>query len=214
VKTVLRLEEVRRKREERHDRYVRPLDRKRDVLAAEVDRRMRALIGTQQAEARRILGAINGSGTFMYRQREAGMRDRVIRIEKHATIVEAHSIIGTSRMAGRSATRSSSPRMTRAARGVGRRTPGEASIATATLSRRAASWSEGGPATSAVGANSAPLFLDGGRQLRRGERSRILDIDGQMLSRLWRRGHQAHPLRRLEAVPRPLGTTIIPALTA
>jgi hypothetical protein len=60
VKAVLRLEEVRRKREERYDRYVRPLDRKRDVLAAEVDRRLRALIGAQQAEARRILAAING----------------------------------------------------------------------------------------------------------------------------------------------------------
>ena len=67
VKAVLRLEEVRRKREKRYDRYVRPLDRKRDVLAAEVGRRMRALIGTQQAEARRILGAINGSNTCKYR---------------------------------------------------------------------------------------------------------------------------------------------------
>ena len=67
VKAVLRLEEVRRKREERYDRNVRPLDRKRDVLAAEVDRRMRALIGTQQAEARRILGAITGGDTFKYR---------------------------------------------------------------------------------------------------------------------------------------------------
>jgi hypothetical protein len=46
---------------------VRPLDRKRDVLAAEVDRRMRALIGTQQAEARRILGAINGATAFKYK---------------------------------------------------------------------------------------------------------------------------------------------------
>jgi phytoene dehydrogenase-like protein len=67
VKAVRRLEEVRRKREERYDRYVRPLDRKRDVLMAEVDRRMRALIGTQQAEARRILGAINGAATFKYK---------------------------------------------------------------------------------------------------------------------------------------------------
>jgi guanyl-specific ribonuclease Sa len=46
---------------------VRPLDRKGDVLAAEVDRRMCALIGTQPAEARRILGAINGGGAFTYR---------------------------------------------------------------------------------------------------------------------------------------------------
>src|SRR2546427_120609 len=63
----LRLEEVRGKREERYGRYVRPLDRKRDVMAVEVDRRMRALTGTQQAEARRILGAINGSDTFKHR---------------------------------------------------------------------------------------------------------------------------------------------------
>ena len=56
VKAVLALEPVRRKREERYERYVRSLDRKRDTRAAEVDRRMRALIGTQQAEARRILG--------------------------------------------------------------------------------------------------------------------------------------------------------------
>jgi hypothetical protein len=66
VKAVLALGAVRRKREERYDRYVRPLDRKRDVLATEVDRRMRALIGTQQAEARRILDAINESGGFKY----------------------------------------------------------------------------------------------------------------------------------------------------
>jgi|SRR5262245_46426169 len=57
VKAVPRLEEIRRKRAERYDRYVRLLDRKNDVLATEVDRRMRALIGTQHAEARRILGA-------------------------------------------------------------------------------------------------------------------------------------------------------------
>jgi hypothetical protein len=67
VKAVLALETVRRKREERYDRHVRPLDRKRDILAAEVDRRMRALIGTQQAEARRILAAINGGDPFKYR---------------------------------------------------------------------------------------------------------------------------------------------------
>ena len=58
---------MRGKREERYGRYVRPLDRKRDVMAVEVDRRMRALTGTQQAEARRILGAINGSDTFKHR---------------------------------------------------------------------------------------------------------------------------------------------------
>src|SRR3989442_11082732 len=51
---------------------------------------------------------------------------------------------------------------------------------------------------------SAPLFLDSVRQLRRCERSRILDIDCQMLGWLWRRGHQAYAPRRVEAVPRPL----------
>jgi hypothetical protein len=57
VKAVLALEAVRRKREERHDRYVRPLERKRDLLAAEVAAREGALSGGQQAEARRILAA-------------------------------------------------------------------------------------------------------------------------------------------------------------
>lgn len=58
VKAVLKLEAVRRKREERYERYVRPLDRQRDVLAAEVATRVNALTGGQHAEARRILGAI------------------------------------------------------------------------------------------------------------------------------------------------------------
>jgi hypothetical protein len=68
VRAVLALEAVRRKREERYDRYVRPIDRKRDALAAEVAARERALSGGQQAEARRILGAINGGDTFECRQ--------------------------------------------------------------------------------------------------------------------------------------------------
>ncbi len=76
VKAVLALEAVRRKREERYDRFVRPLDRKRDVLAAEVDRRMRALIGTQQAEARRILGAMNGTTPCGCRTQRRRRRDR------------------------------------------------------------------------------------------------------------------------------------------
>jgi hypothetical protein len=59
VKAVLALEAVRRKREERCDRFVRPLDRKRNVLAAEVAPRERALSGGQQAEARRILGTMS-----------------------------------------------------------------------------------------------------------------------------------------------------------
>ncbi len=59
VKAVLALEAVRRRREERYDRYVRPLDRRRDVLVAEVAARERAMNGGQQAEARRILGTIS-----------------------------------------------------------------------------------------------------------------------------------------------------------
>jgi hypothetical protein len=66
VKAVLGLEAVRKKREERYERFVRPLDRKRDVLAAEVAARERALTGGQHAEARRILGTLNGSITFKY----------------------------------------------------------------------------------------------------------------------------------------------------
>jgi hypothetical protein len=59
VKAMLALEAVRQKREQRYDRYVRPLDRRRDLLAAEVAARERALSGGQQAEARRILGTIS-----------------------------------------------------------------------------------------------------------------------------------------------------------
>jgi hypothetical protein len=55
VKAVLALEAVRRKREERYDRFVRSLDRKRDALAADVAARERALSGGQLAEARRIV---------------------------------------------------------------------------------------------------------------------------------------------------------------
>lgn len=57
VKAVLALEAVRRKREERYDRFVRPLDRKRDELSAQVATRVKALSGGQYAEAQRILGA-------------------------------------------------------------------------------------------------------------------------------------------------------------
>jgi hypothetical protein len=67
VKAVRALEAVRKKREERYDRFVRPLDRRRDQLAAEVATRQGALSGGQQAEARRILGAINASVTFTHR---------------------------------------------------------------------------------------------------------------------------------------------------
>ena len=60
VKAVLALEAARQRRQERYDRFVRPLDRKRDELAAEVAARMRALSGGQHAEAKRILGAMTG----------------------------------------------------------------------------------------------------------------------------------------------------------
>jgi hypothetical protein len=57
VKAILALEAVRNKREERYERFVRALDRKRDQLAAEVATRLRALNGGQHAEAGRILVA-------------------------------------------------------------------------------------------------------------------------------------------------------------
>jgi hypothetical protein len=58
VKAVLALEAVRRKREERYDRFVRLLDSRRDELTVSVAARERALSGGQHAEARRILDAI------------------------------------------------------------------------------------------------------------------------------------------------------------
>ena len=61
VKAVLALDAVRRKREDRYDRFVRPLDRKRDALAAQVAVRAGALSGGQLAEARRMLAAVQAS---------------------------------------------------------------------------------------------------------------------------------------------------------
>ena len=55
---MLALEAVRRKREARYERVVRPLDRKRDALAAEVATRLRALSGGQLAAAQRLLAMI------------------------------------------------------------------------------------------------------------------------------------------------------------
>jgi hypothetical protein len=75
VEAVLALEAVRRKREDGYARYVQPLDRRRDRLAVEVDRRLRALIGTQLGEARRTLDAIKG-GTDHARSRAEGERPR------------------------------------------------------------------------------------------------------------------------------------------
>jgi len=58
VKAVLALEAVRRKREARYDRVVRPLDRKRDALTVEVATRLRALSGWQLAAAQRPLALV------------------------------------------------------------------------------------------------------------------------------------------------------------
>jgi hypothetical protein len=58
VRAMLALEAARRKREERYDRVIRPLDRKRDQLAAEVATRLRALSGGQLAAAQRLLAMI------------------------------------------------------------------------------------------------------------------------------------------------------------
>jgi hypothetical protein len=55
VRAVLALDAARRKREDRYDRFVRPLDQKRDALAAQVAARAGALSGGQLAEARRLL---------------------------------------------------------------------------------------------------------------------------------------------------------------
>jgi len=63
VKALLALEAVRQKREDRYDRFVRPLDRKRDELAAQVSERAKALSGGQYAEAQRILAAVAGVGS-------------------------------------------------------------------------------------------------------------------------------------------------------
>jgi len=58
VKAVLALEAVRRKREDRYARVMRPLDRRRDALAAEVATRRRALSSGQLAAAQRLLAMI------------------------------------------------------------------------------------------------------------------------------------------------------------
>jgi hypothetical protein len=58
VKAVHALEAVRKKREARYERVVRPLDRKRDALTVEVAMRLRALSGGQLAAAQRLLAMI------------------------------------------------------------------------------------------------------------------------------------------------------------
>jgi hypothetical protein len=62
VKAVLALEAVRRRRQERYDRFVRPLDRRRDELEVEVAARIRGLSGGQHAQALRILDAAVARG--------------------------------------------------------------------------------------------------------------------------------------------------------
>ena len=61
VRAMLALEAVRRKREERYDRFIRPLDRKRDQLGAEIAARLRALSGGQHAAAQRLLAIIGST---------------------------------------------------------------------------------------------------------------------------------------------------------
>ena len=61
VRAMLALEAVRRKREERYDRFIRPLDRKRDQLGAEVAARLRALSGGQHAAAQRLLTIVGSA---------------------------------------------------------------------------------------------------------------------------------------------------------
>ena len=63
VRAMLAFEAARRKREERYDRVIRPLDRKRDLLAAGVATRLRALSGGQLAAAQRLLAAITHAPT-------------------------------------------------------------------------------------------------------------------------------------------------------
>ena len=58
VKALLALEAVRRKRDERYKKFVHPLDRKRDQLAAEIATRLSALSGGQYAAAQRLLAVI------------------------------------------------------------------------------------------------------------------------------------------------------------
>ena len=60
IRRALALDAIQRRRAERYDRYIRPLDAKRDALIAEVATRARALSGGQAAQAQRILRASRG----------------------------------------------------------------------------------------------------------------------------------------------------------
>lgn len=64
LKAVLALKKIEKRRAERYDRYVRPLDRKRDVLIADVALRARALNGGQAAQAQRVLREIDSQRPF------------------------------------------------------------------------------------------------------------------------------------------------------
>ncbi len=59
VKAVLALEAVRRKREDRYARVVRPLDRRRDELAAEVATPLRTRSGGRLGAGQQLLAVIS-----------------------------------------------------------------------------------------------------------------------------------------------------------
>ena len=61
VRAVLALEAARKKREKRYERFIRPLDRRRDQLAAEAATRRWALSGGQLAAAQRLLAAVTSA---------------------------------------------------------------------------------------------------------------------------------------------------------
>jgi hypothetical protein len=73
VKAVLALEAVRRKREARYERVVRPLDRRRDALTVEVATRLRAMSGGQRAAAQRLLAMIARARDSEPWRRESGV---------------------------------------------------------------------------------------------------------------------------------------------
>ena len=60
IRRALALDAIQRRRAERYDRYIRPLDAKRDALIAEVATRARALSGRQAAQAQRLLRESRG----------------------------------------------------------------------------------------------------------------------------------------------------------
>jgi len=89
VKAMVALEAVRRKRDDRYERYLRALDQKRDRLAVEVATRRRTLTGGQQAEARWILGAIPTVNAF----RANGVRYEVPGLEARMSARRATGLV-------------------------------------------------------------------------------------------------------------------------